>query len=200
MPKTAPTTLSIVLLCWFAWLMPSSAQQFWPIEPTNEEHPIGNSFGEFQYYQGKGSYHHQGIDILAKPMMDDDGEMDPSAPWVRATVEGTVEKIVDGAYFDNYMSIRGRDGILYKYVHLQNGSYAKDFKSGDRVAAGDPIAKIAQEPYCGRFHHLHYEIIKDDNYLNPLASIRPNPDPNAPQIDAIGFSVATKCRTISSRS
>ena len=36
----------------------------WPISPSDVSYPIGNSYGEYQYYGGE-PYYHPGIDIMA---------------------------------------------------------------------------------------------------------------------------------------
>jgi hypothetical protein len=167
----------------------AQAQHGWPIEPMNSEHPVGNSFGEFQDYGG-GVYQHQGIDILETPKFQSDGTEDLSAPWVRATVGGTVSQLSDNAATAyNGTTLNGTDGVTYRYWHLEHGSYHVDYvnhhNNGTAVAASDRIAKLVR--WSCDFHHLHYDLASGGNYLDPLADITPNPDPDRPEFLAIGF-------------
>jgi hypothetical protein len=160
----------------------------WPIEPMGSEHTIGNSFGDFQDFGGV--YQHTGIDILETPKFRADGTEDTSAPWVRATVSGTVSFLSDNASTtQNGTTIQGTDGVTYRYWHMAHGSYHADYvthyNNGTAVDAGDEVAKLYH--WSCNFHHLHYDLISGTNYLSPLADITPNPDPDLPTISAIGF-------------
>lgn len=166
---------------------PASAQHGWPVEPTGSEHPIGNSFGEFQNFGGV--YQHTGIDILVTPRFTTAGTVDPAAPWIVATVGGTPTSLSDTAgTIYNGTILTGTDGITYRYWHLQGASYDADyvlaFNNGTAVAAGDHIAQVVRWSSCG-YHHLHYDQLNATSYLSPLADITPNPDPPAPDISAI---------------
>jgi hypothetical protein len=178
---------ALFLLTRFA-LVSAQAAHGWPIEPMNSEHPIGNSFGEFQDFGGL--YQHTGIDILETPKFRADGTEDPSAPWVRVTISGTVSYLKDKTgTTDNGTTIQGTDGITYRYWHMAHGSYHANYvthyNNGTAVAAGDRISKLYH--WSCDYHHLHYDLISGTNYLDPLADITPNPDPDPPEIQAIGF-------------
>jgi hypothetical protein len=167
---------------------PALAQHGWPMDPMNSEHPIGNSFGEFQDFGGV--YQHEGIDILGTPKFRSDGTEDASVPWVRVTVTGTVSYLSDNASTtQNGTTIQGADGVTYRYWHLEHNSYHVDYvnhyNNGTAVAATDRIAKLYH--WSCNFHHLHYDLTSGSNRLNPLADITPNPDPDLPQVEAIGF-------------
>lgn len=169
-------------------LTTSFAQHGWPIAPSNSEHPIGNSFGEFQDFGGV--YQHTGIDILGTPQFTSSGAQDPSAPWILVTVSGTVNQLSDiASTLYNGTTIQGTNGVDYRYWHLQNGSYdptyVNNFNNGTNVAAGDQIARVVR--WTCDYHHLHYDLESGTNYLDPLADITPNPDPDTPEIDAIEF-------------
>jgi len=179
---------------------PARCQHGWPLGPTNVGHPIGNSFGEFQDYGGCINtrhciYQHSGIDILGTPKYDSNNSVDPTAPWVFATVRGTVEEI-QGACNQTedstsyYTSIKGADGLTYRYGHLQRCSYDPDlvFKAnnGQEVEAGSPIAQLVRWYVCD-YHHLHYDILKNDRFVNPLAGITPHDDGEPAEIAGIFF-------------
>jgi len=161
----------------------------WPIEPTNNDHPIGNSLGEFQDFSGV--YQHSGIDILGTPKFMSDGKEDTSAPWAVITVSGTISSLIDKAAdkTQNGTTIQGTDGAVYRYWHFEEASYHKDFvlhySNNTVVAAGDKVAKLTRFP--NDFHHLHYDLAKSGKYLDPLADITPNPDPDPPEVTAIGL-------------
>ncbi|MDA8078115.1 MAG: hypothetical protein M0Z79_04165 [Nitrospiraceae bacterium] len=166
----------------------ANAQHGWPIEAMGSEHPIGNSFGEFQDFSGV--YQHTGIDILETPKFQADGTQDPAAPWVRATVGGTVSQLGDAASTAyNGTTIQGTDGTTYRYWHLEHSSYdpsyVTNFNNGTAVAAGGRIAQLVR--WGCNYHHLHYDLTNGGNYLNPMADITPNPDPDAPEIGGIFF-------------
>ena len=167
---------------------PAFAQHGWPVEATNSDHPLGNSFGEFQDYGGV--YKHTGIDILVTPRLNADGTVNASAPQIRATVGGTISQLSDVAStMYNGTTIQGTDGTTYRYWHLENGSYdatyVTNFNNGTAISANDQIAQIVR--WVCDYHHLHYDLSSGGNYLNPLADITPKSDAVAPQIDGIFF-------------
>jgi hypothetical protein len=174
----------------------ASAQHGWPIEPSSSiEHPIGNSFGEYQFFWAS-YYMHTGIDILGMPKYQSDQiTEDENAPWVLVAVSGTVADVhmekEEGPYY-NYVTIIGQDGVTYGYWHLEYDSFMPDFalssNSGKSVNAGDKIAKLVRFDYIDcEFHHLHYQLESNNNYLNPLAGITPHQDKTPPEIAGIFF-------------
>src|ERR1700752_3661290 len=103
----------LILLMALTSPVSAQAQHGWPVEPVNQEHPIGNNLGEF-WINATGPYQHTGIDILATPYPD------PDAPWVVATVAGEVTYVndTDPTGWGNFVRIRDATGIEYRYVHL----------------------------------------------------------------------------------
>jgi murein DD-endopeptidase MepM/ murein hydrolase activator NlpD len=73
--------------------------------------------------------------------------------------------------YGNLVEIKHENGFTTRYGHLSK-TIAKE---GDRVNAGDLIALMGS---TGRSTgpHLHFEIRKDDNVLNPLAFIKDTRD------------------------
>jgi hypothetical protein len=181
------TTISVLVLA-LSTAAPLLAQHGWPLEPTAGEHPIGNSFGEFQDFGGV--YQHTGLDILSIPMMNADGTENAAAPWVRATVAGSIDSYSNSpATAYNGATVDGDDGSTYRYWHLEYDSYdptfVTNFNNGDPVAANDRIAKVVR--WSCDYHHCHYDLYDATNYINPFADITPNPDPNAPLIQSIAL-------------
>lgn len=166
----------------------ANAQHGWPVESSNADHPMGNSFGEFQNFGGV--YQHTGIDILVTPRFTITGTVDATAPWVVASVGGTVTALGDAANTNyNGTIISGTDGITYRYWHIQNGSYDANyvlaFNNGTAVAAGNQIAQIVR--WGCDFHHLHYDLQNATSFLSPLATITPNPDLMPTEISSVGL-------------
>ncbi len=69
--------------------------------------------------------------------------------------------------YGNLVEIKHENGFTTRYGHLTRGTV----KEGQRVNAGDLVALMGS---TGRStgSHLHFEIRKDDNPLNPLAFIK----------------------------
>lgn len=184
-----------VLLTWLLWATTSPAlaqtPHGWPITPTDSEHPIGNSFGEFQHFEGR--YFHRGIDILVDPKFDEDGFNSNTAENVNATVGGMVltPPVDDGTgYGGKTLTVTGADGTLYRYKHIHPSSMfdslVSDSLNGVPVQPGEQIGRVARWGFCD-FHHLHYELEHNGEYLNPLATITPNLDPDPPEITGLSF-------------
>ncbi len=160
----------------------------WPIEPTNAEHPLGNTLGEFQLPwrdANPKAFQHQGIDILAQPH-DPNDPGNPAVPWVTVTVGGTVKSLnVDSVSTAGDVEINGVDGVLYRYAHLDfiDPTIVEAFKTPgtDVLIAGQHIAQVVQ--YGCPYDHLHYDMSANTLYFNPLASISPDPDDDAPTVD-----------------
>jgi hypothetical protein len=181
----------------------SYGQNGWPIEPIDQGHPIGNSFGEFQddggcvrdgFPEPSCAYQHAGIDILGTPRWSDSQCQieDPSAPWVRATAGGNAEVHYIENDFNAYndISIEDTNGVIYRYGHIEWRSLLAtidiDANNEAIVQGGSPMAQLARWPSCD-YHHLHYEIEKDGEFMNPLKSIIPHPDTDPPEITAVSF-------------
>jgi hypothetical protein len=188
----------VVLLFPLLVLLATSAFAHWPIDPMFTEHPIGNSFGEFENKGGYDFCMHTGIDILGTPkfQFDDDCSCykeDPTAPYVRVAVSGKVSKIdIDEADpYDQYngLTIIGDDGVTYRYWHLEHDSFDSNFivshNNGNPVTVGDHIAKLVR--WGCDFHHLHYELESNGTYLNPFAGMAPHQDTAPPQIADVLF-------------
>lgn len=184
MRRTAFCTCTfLILLATLA--VPSSAQVIsWPLEPTDMEHPIGNTLGELVIWNGS-IYHHAGVDILATP------HPDPNAPQVVSVEGGKVRNLLDSpstAY--NEIQILDANGIIHTYQHLAYGTISANVKDAfnDGVAIGKGIPMAQVFPWSCSYAHLHYQQVRNlTTYLNPLSGIAPDPDNFAPQIHGIGF-------------
>ena len=156
----------------------------WPIEPTNQEHPIGNSGGEFQQYTGMSPYFHEGIDIV-----DDDPA--PNGPYVRTTREGNVSLSLPGAgslYNGMTISHNDADNSSYKYWHLDFNSIQQSVRdaetNGTTLAANSQVSQLVDWTACS-YHHLHYEHCDNGGCEDPVWDMVPRVDTNSPIV--VGF-------------
>jgi hypothetical protein len=164
----------------------------WPLEQTDADHPVGNTFGELIEYRTRRApanavsqpYYkqHNGLDILAQPCCGD------SAPYVVVTAGGKVDKW-DIDPNDNYSSVEiaattvGSE-YVYTYMHLEHPPLANPFQAfsqGDAISAGTQIAMVRDAFPCG-YNHLHYGIAKNLEARNPLEKVAPEPDDEEPVI------------------
>ncbi len=157
----------------------------WPIEPTNQTHPIGNSGGEFQQYSGS-PYFHTGIDIV-----DDDPA--PAGPFVRNTRAGTVNlSLVNAASLYNGATVSHGDAkhSAYKYWHLDFNSIPQSVRdhetNGTVLPANSQVARLVFWTACD-YHHLHFEACDDDGCEDPVWDVEPRNDVNGPAVTDLQF-------------
>jgi len=98
---------------------------------------------------------HKGRDLFA-----------PAGTLVRAVVPGEVlrVRIPSDAKELRFVDVRGRDGRIYRYLHLGRIEEAVQ-KPGARVASGDVIGTVAPTGTSGVLRsppHLHFEVRKSD--------------------------------------
>lgn len=122
----------------------------WPFEPVDSAQPIGNSYGEYQYYGGT-PYLHPGIDI-----------MHPAGSQVFAVKSGWVKAVLTTAADYHWRVAIGDspsadscDGWLY--AHLDRNTIMVDV--GEYVDSGQYLGNIVSWPTSG-FHHLHFAKIR----------------------------------------
>ncbi|MCL2078757.1 MAG: peptidoglycan DD-metalloendopeptidase family protein [Oscillospiraceae bacterium] len=96
--------------------------------------------------------YHKGIDVAI-----------PTGTDIRAAHDGTVYIGNDPSGFGLYITLTGADGLVTNYAHLDSTVAV----NGQTVTAGDVIAKSGNSG-SSTGPHLHFEIIKDGQYLNPL--------------------------------
>lgn len=176
-------------LTFFAFLAGCAVAAFgqtWPLEPTGGDHPIGNSFGEFQAFGD--IFQHAGIDILVIPKLNADGTENPAAPWVRAVAGGTPTSMGNDDTVYN-VGVVDTGARLYVYRHLQMDSYDPDyataFNNATPIAANDRISKVVR--WGCDYHHHHYEIQEGGSFISPYFDIAGEPDAQLPAIGEIGF-------------
>lgn len=121
----------------------------WPLT-FNNQYPIGNTYGEFQYYGGA-PYMHPGVDIMSEagePIFAvEDG-------WVKAVLT------TSGSYHWRVAigDTPSGDGEGYLYAHLDEGSITVDV--GDHVQQGEYLGGLVEWPVAD-FTHIHFARIAD---------------------------------------
>lgn len=95
---------------------------------------------------------HYGIDLAA-----------PAGTNVFATAKGTVRLSKNSGATGQYVIVDHENEYSTTYMHLKN----RNVKVGDKVNAGDIIGSVGSTGFLSTGNHLHYEIRKNGNALNP---------------------------------
>lgn len=108
---------------------------------------------------GEGKEYHNGLDIAGKW----------NSPII-APADGKVIRSAKDTYLGNYVKLSHGDGLFTTFGHLE----AREVKVGETIKRGDVIGRMGN---TGRTTgtHLHYAIIKDKRYVNPLEYIWDSP-------------------------
>lgn len=102
---------------------------------------------------GAGSFH-EGVDLYTG-----------SPRTVFAGGNGRVKSITDQRGYGLVIEIAHANGVITRYAHLS--SVAPELREGERVSAGQPIARTGRTGNATAVH-LHYEILVDGRPLDPL--------------------------------
>jgi murein DD-endopeptidase MepM/ murein hydrolase activator NlpD len=113
---------------------------------------------------------------------------DFAAPYgtpVRATASGVVTARGRDNGRGNYVSIRHGNGFASHYYHLQR--FAAGLRAGQRVEQGQVIGTVGSTG-LSTGPHLHYGLLQNNRYLNPLRlqspSTAPLPKEKLPEFQA----------------
>ena len=120
----------------------------WPVKSGK----ITSKFGNRNHPVLKSVKFHRGVDIavsLGTP--------------VYAGIKGIVTFAGKRGNYGNLVEIEGSDGIKVRYAHLSK----IDVIAGQRVSDGEKVAETGNTG-MSTGPHLHYEIIIDENPVNPL--------------------------------
>jgi hypothetical protein len=143
----------------FAFLLMLSVSTFaaipWPVEPFDQAQPLGNSYGEYQYYGGF-SYVHPGIDIL-HPFGTHVFAV--KAGWVKAVLTTQADLHWRVAIGDS-ASAAECDGWLY--AHLDR--FTITVSEGQHVDSGQYLGDLVYWPTAD-FHHLHFVKIRNSGFM-----------------------------------
>lgn len=132
------------------WVAPNQVGPIpWPLAP-NAQHPIGNTYGEYQRY-GSTAYMHPGVDVMGQPGQP-----------VYAVAAGEVKAILTTSGQYHWRVATGFPGAGtstgYLYAHLIQSSIAVD--EGDMVEKGEYLGDLVGWPVAN-FTHCHFARIKD---------------------------------------
>ncbi|MCK4302880.1 MAG: peptidoglycan DD-metalloendopeptidase family protein [Candidatus Eisenbacteria sp.] len=122
----------------------------WPLWP-DQQHQVGNTYGEYQCYGGSG-YLHPGVDVMGTP-----------GQAVYAVREGVVKAVltISGQW---HWRVAIGDAATpdttkgYLYAHLDEYSIAVDV--GDLIEQGQYLGDLVDWP-CYDFTHIHFARIED---------------------------------------
>lgn len=151
----------------------------WFYAPTNEAHPLGNNYMEYQNYGGS-PYYHDGVDAMSgyggRPVFSSN--------------TGVVTHISAGTMYGGIMigqAVSGGEGWLYWHIP----SSTMPVSVGDSVYVGDHIGDVATWSVYS-FHHVHFnKVVGSGGYPwswysstdNPLDYLDPNDDPDPPEFE-----------------
>lgn len=124
-----------------------------PIPGIDFEAALSSGFGMRMHPIKKIRMLHKGIDLKARE----------GTPVV-ATADGTIAFAGEDGLNGIMVSIRHADGYSTAYKHLQKTTV----KAGDVVSAGQLIGAVGTTG-ASTAPHLHYEVLKNDKPVNPLA-------------------------------
>lgn len=133
-----------------------------PIEPSSIDR-ISDLYGPRQHHPilHIPTFHH-GIDISANIGTD-----------VRSTAVGVVKEVNFSKGYGTNILIKHSNNYVTRYAHLKTVRVAV----GDTVKIGQIIGNVGSSG-MSTGPHLHYEILRDGNTINPLSLYQMNLDTN----------------------
>ena len=122
----------------------------WPLAP-DAQHPIGNTYGEYQWYGGD-AYLHPGIDVMGS-----------AGQPVYAVAPGVVKAVLTTSGIWHWRvavadSPTAETCPGYLYAHLDEPTITVDV--GDTVVLGQYLGDLVEWPVAD-FHHVHFARIED---------------------------------------
>ncbi len=182
--RSLTRTFGLTLLFFLIFILAAGQAEGirWPFDPGDESLPLGNNYGEYQYYGGS-PYLHPGIDILKL-----------FGTPVYAVKSGVVKAVLTTSGDYHWRVAVGDsagagwcDGWLY--AHLYQPTI--QVQVGDTVEVGDYLGDLVYWPVAG-FHHLHFVKIRNHGVswssdwmfiANPLDELVPIDEPDPPEIE-----------------
>lgn len=128
---------------------------------------ISSRFGE---WRDDNTRQHEGVDILYRKITGDPDGL----PWsskafhmpdgVSALAASDGEVLISKDIgTGGYVRIQHADGIITQYMHLKPRAVSK----GQRVKAGDAVGTIGYNPKSYKLNHLHFEVLRDGEKVDP---------------------------------
>ncbi len=107
---------------------------------------------------------HNGVDFAAK-----------SGTPVKAVTDGTVTRVYTDDMWGTVVEITHAGGMVSRYCSLTDGVTVAE---GDTVEIGEVIGCVGDTALAevGLPTHLHFEVLVDGEYVDPLAAIEKNAD------------------------
>jgi len=115
---------------------------------------ISSNFGMRKHPISGFNKMHKGVDFAA-----------PTGTPIYAGGNGIIEYVGSNGGYGKYIRIRHNNGYKTAYAHLSN--YKKGISKGVRVNQGEVIGYVGSTGNSTG-PHLHYEIIYQNNHINPL--------------------------------
>ncbi len=135
---------------------PADTEMIWPVDPTT----IIVRYGRHLSKTMEDWRHHNGIDIEAA--------VDTA---VKAALNGKVVRTYTDAQLGEVIILEHANGLKTKYANLasSNITIGKIIKRGETIGKVGKTARyeLADAP------HLHFEILKDDQTVDPLEILKP---------------------------
>lgn len=137
------------------WVLPVAGMRKAPGDRAQGGNWARGSFG-YQKPASKGGHVHQGVDIYAD-----------AGAAILAPVSGTIMGVGSGTKSGNYVRIKGTDGIIYYFAHMQDAS---PWSQGAKVQAGTYIGAVGNTGNAsGTSPHLHFSMSKGGRPVSPNA-------------------------------
>lgn len=130
------------------YISENTNELFWPVLSTE----ITSKYGKRVHPISNKEKTHNGIDIKAI-----------AGAAVMSSVDGTVTYAGRNGGYGNFIEVRRKDGLTVRYAHLNKINTTV----GNNVKMGDKIGEVGNTG-VSTGSHLHFEILKDGNSVNPM--------------------------------
>ena len=154
---TMKTTIKILVVISFgffflqSYINPEQKPDISPIEKSEVNSVV--KFGKRIHPIFKVERFHEGVDLISKEGTN-----------IVSTADGVVEKVQKSdKAFGNMISIKHNAIYTTRYAHLKD----IDVKQGQTITKGQKIGTVGNTGLSSQAH-LHYEIIKNGQKVNPL--------------------------------
>ena len=130
------------------YISENTNELFWPVLSTE----ITSKYGKRVHPISNKEKIHNGIDIKAV-----------TGAAVMSSVDGTVTYAGRNGGYGNFIEVRRRDGLTVRYAHLNKINTVV----GNNVKMGEKIGEVGSTG-VSTGSHLHFEVLKDGNSVNPM--------------------------------
>ena len=113
---------------------------------------VNDAFGYREHPIDTGSKFHYGLDIQAE-----------EGAVIACFADGTVTAVGESSVLGKYLTVQHENGFSTLYAHCSRITAS----SGQQVRMGDPIAEVGKTGQATGAH-LHFELLENNTYLNPI--------------------------------